>query len=180
MKRNGLKVIAILLIAMGIGGAIALSREGKVAAASATSDPHWGALQFLSGTWVAAIDGKPESSSYTFAPEMNGHELVRRCSTGCNSGPMGPGYSDVLYIYKAAADQPYRAIFFDTEGHVLQYEISTPSANKAVFLSDGSVPGPRFQLTYELDGGTMNGKFEMLPPGGGPARQLSAWSGTKR
>jgi len=93
---------------------------------------------------------------------------------------MSAGYSDILYIYKASADQPYRAIFFDTEGHVLQYEISTPAPNKAVFVSDGSVPGPRFQLTYELVGGTMSGKFEMLPPGGGAARQLSAWSGAKK
>jgi hypothetical protein len=115
-----------------------------------------------------------------FAPELKGHVLVRRCATGCDNGPMGAGYSDILYIYKNSPDQTYRAIFFDTEGHVLQYQISTPSANKAVFLSDGSVPGPRFQLTYELVGGTMSGKFEMLAPGGAAARQLSAWSGAKK
>jgi len=179
MKRGMKDTLAAILLAAMCVGWMTVRLTANAAANAADEDKSWGELQFLKGTWGAAIDGKTESSSYTFAPELKGHVLVRRCATGCDNGPMGAGYSDVLYIYQVAPGQPYRAIFFDTEGHVLQYAIATPAPNKAVFLSD-EAPGPRFQLTYQLVDGTMQGKFEMLPPGGGAARQLSAWSGTKK
>jgi hypothetical protein len=146
----------------------------------AADEPSWGPLQFLSGTWGAGENGKPEASTYSFLPEFKGHVLVRRCVSGCDQGPMGAGYSDILYVYSAAPGQPYRAIFFDSVGHVLQYDVSSPSLNKAVFLSDASAPGPRFRLTYELADGKMVGTFEMLPPGGAPAQTLSSWSGARK
>jgi hypothetical protein len=148
--------------------------------AQASDDASWGPLQFLVGSWGAGEGGKPEASTYAFQPELKGHVLVRRCVAGCDQGPMGADYSDILYVYPAGPGQGYRAIFFDSEGHVLHYDVAVPAANKAVFLSDGQTPGPQFRLSYELANGKMAGTFEMLPPGGSPARVLSAWSGTKK
>jgi hypothetical protein len=166
-------ITAAVVIGMMAGG-------GGSLAAKAEDAPSWGPLQFLMGIWGAGENDKAETATYAFQPELQGHVLVRRCVTGCDSGPMGPGYSDILYVYGRGTGQGYRAIFFDSIGHVLQYEISTPTANSALFLSDGSTPGPRFRLSYTLSGGKMTGKFEMLPPGGGEARQLSEWSGSKK
>ena len=177
MKRIGAIAILAAALAMACG---AWRGSDVKAQATAAGETSWGGLQFLVGTWGAAVHGKAEGSTYTFAPELNGHVLVRRCATGCDKGPMGPNYSDVLYVYKAANGQADRAIFFDSEGHVLQYDVTSSTPGKAVFLSDGSTPGPRFQLTYEMAGGVMKGKFEMLPPGGAPAKQLSEWSGAKK
>jgi hypothetical protein len=64
----------------------------------------------------------------------------------------------------APSDAP-RAIYFDTEGHVIRYNVTFPATNKAVFESDGTQPGPRFRLSYWLDSSTLNGKFEVAPSG---------------
>jgi hypothetical protein len=51
-------------------------------------------------------------------------------------------------------------MYFDTEGHVIRYTVSFPSADAAVFDSAGS-PGPRYRLSYQLAGEKLNGKFEV-------------------
>jgi hypothetical protein len=168
------------LLSLILASAILLPGASARFSTRAADEPSWGPLQFLAGTWGAGENGKPEASTYSFLPELKGHVLVRRCVSGCDQGPMGAGYSDILYVYSATPGQPYRAIFFDSVGHVLQYDVSSPSPDKAVFLSDASAPGPRFRLTYELTAGKMLGTFEMLPPGGAPAQVLSSWSGAKK
>jgi hypothetical protein len=178
-KTQNIKRISTALFLI-MAAAILFSSASPRLNLHAADEPTWGPLQFLTGTWGAAESGKPEASAYSFLPELKGHVLVRRCVSGCDQGPMGAGYSDILYLYSAAPGQPYRAIFFDSVGHVLQYDVSSPSPNKAVFLSDASAPGPRFRLTYELAAGKMLGTFEMLPPGGAPAQVLSSWSGAKK
>jgi hypothetical protein len=67
----------------------------------------------------------------------------------------------VIYTEQPANPQ---AIYFDSEGHVIRYNISLVAENKAVFESEESQPGPRY-LTYSLDGPVLNGKFEITPPG---------------
>jgi hypothetical protein len=58
-----------------------------------------------------------------------------------------------------------RAIYFDNEGHVINYSVSAPAPGNVIFLSDPAVPGPQFRLTYALKDGVMSGKFQMHMPG---------------
>ena len=51
--------------------------------------------------------------------------------------------------------------YFDNEGHVIHYDVSTPSPTSVVLLSDSSQPGPQFRLAYELKGQIMYGTFQM-------------------
>src|ERR1022692_1554974 len=77
-----------------------------------------------------------------------------------------PAYSDdLMVIYLDAPNDTPRAIYFDTEGHVIRYNLSFPSAKRAVFESDGSQPGPKYRLTYWMDGASLNGQFEVAVPG---------------
>jgi hypothetical protein len=39
-------------------------------------------------------------------------------------------------------------MYFDNEGHVIHYNVSTPDATTVVFLSDASGAGPQFRLMY--------------------------------
>jgi hypothetical protein len=85
-----------------------------------------------------------------------------------------------LYVYVEAPGQPLKAIYFDSEGHVIHYDISTPAPATAVFLSDGSVPGPQFRVVYTLKESIMSGKFQMRMPGQAEWHSYLEWSGVKK
>lgn len=156
---------------------------GAQTAASAPGDP-WSALNFLKGTWRAktlgGAAGAAVTGGYTFAMELKGHVLARHTSSAKCKGPadFDCEHSDLLYIYQDAPGKPVKAIYFDNEGHVIHYEVSTPAPTRAVFVSDASLPGPRFRLAYELKGAVMFGRFETLMPGETEWKSYLDWSGT--
>lgn len=153
---------------------------------TASITASWKSLQFLMGTWEAKTqDGSAEaavSGTYTFALDLRNHILARHSS---NDGYKGPAdfdceHGDLLYVYQDAPRQPFKAIYFDNEGHVIHYDVSTPTATTALFLSDASQPGPQFRLMYELKGSTMNGRFQMRAPGQAEFKSYLEWSGVKK
>jgi hypothetical protein len=153
---------------------------------TAGSPVSWKPLEFLIGTWEAKSQGgsagAASSGTYSFQLELRGHVLVRHST---NAGCKGPAdfdceHSDILYVYPSASGQPYKAIYFDNEGHVIHYNVSTPSPGSAVFLSSPSAPGPQFRLTYQLKGSTMHGAFQMRMPGQPEFRSYLEWSGVKK
>lgn len=171
------KVFAIALLCV----ATTLFAQSAPAPAS---DP-WTTLAFLEGTWEAKAQGPAGASAsgtYTFRPELANHILARHSTS--NAGCKGPAsfdceHGDLLYIYVDAPGQPLKAIYFDNEGHVLHYDVSTPTPATAIFLSDASHPGPQFRLVYERKGSVMSGKFQMHMPGQTEWKSYLEWSGTK-
>ena len=83
-------------------------------------------------------------------------------------------------MYQEARDQPLKAIYFDNEGHVIHYDVSTPDLGLAVFISDGSRSGPQFRLVYELKDAVMSGRFQMRMPGQAEWKSYLEWSGAKK
>jgi hypothetical protein len=151
-----------------------------------TGKEQWNALRFLEGTWDAKTQGGTSgatvSGGYVFRKELSGSVMARHSS---NAGCKGPDdfnceHGDLLYIYRDSPGQPLKAIYFDNEGHVIHYGVSTPTDNSAVFLSDASAPGPHFRLAYELKGGVMFGKFQMQMPGKTEWTSYLEWSGGRR
>jgi hypothetical protein len=149
--------------------------------AQAPSDA-WAPLRFLIGTWDArSLNGDVQSSgTYLFQTELRGHVLARHSATKDCKGPLDFDceHSDILYIY--AEGPVYKAIYFDNEGHVIHYNVSTPAPATAVFLSDEKQPGPQFRLAYELKNGVMNGKFQIKVPGQAEFRSYLEWTGGKK
>jgi hypothetical protein len=152
--------------------------------APAPAPDLWKQLQFLIGTWEAKTQGgaagAASSGLYSFQLELRNHVLARHTS---NTGCKGPAdfdcdHADLLYVYRDPAGQPYKAIYFDSEGHVIHYDVSIPAPTTAVFLS--SQPGPQFRLSYELKGSTMYGKFQVRPPGQTEFKSYLEWSGDKK
>jgi hypothetical protein len=86
----------------------------------------------------------------------------------------------LLYVFSDGPVQPLKAIYFDNEGHVIHYKVSTPDAGTAVFLSDGSQPGPAFQLVYQSKDAAMLGRFQMRMPGQTEWKSYLEWSGAKQ
>lgn len=149
------------------------------------NDP-WKSVAFLEGTWeakTAGDSGVTAIGTYTFRLELGNHILARHSTSG--AGCKGPAafdcdHGDLLYLFQDAPGQPLKAIYFDNEGHVIHYDVTTPDAAVAVFLSDGTQPGPQFRLMYERKGASMSGKFQMRMPGQGEWKSYLEWSGAQR
>jgi len=153
---------------------------------AAAATDNWDSLRFLIGSWEAKTQGGSAgaagSGTYIFQPELRGHVLARHStSVGCE-GPadFNCEHGDLLYIYREAPGGPTKAIYFDNEGHVIKYDVTTPAPNTAVFLSPASQPGPQFRLVYELKDRTMQGRFQMRMPGQDEFRSYLEWSGGKK
>jgi hypothetical protein len=169
------QILSLLLVAL------------PVAAQSTPSSPidPWQALSFLQGTWEAKAtggQGVSATGTYTFRNELRDKILARHSMR--DAGCKGPAsfdcdHDDLLYIYQDAPGHSLKAIYFDNEGHVIHYDVSTPDATTAIFLSDGSQPGPQFRLMYELKGAVMSGKFQMRMPGQTEWKSYLEWSGSR-
>jgi hypothetical protein len=120
-------------------------------AANLAAQNPWAPLNFLIGRWEAKTQGGSAGASaaggYVFQPELRNHVLARHSSkSGCTgAADFDCEHEDLLYIYPAG--RAYKAIYFDSEGHVIHYDVSIPSPATAVFLSDPSRPGPQFRLS---------------------------------
>jgi hypothetical protein len=168
-------------------GAILLCGAGLWAQnAPAASEDTWKSLRFLIGKWEAKTQGgsagASSSGTYTFQLELRDHVLTRRVASGECKGPSGFDceHQDLLHVYRDSPEKAYRAIYFDNEGHVIRYEVSTPAPGIAVFVSEASQPGPRFRLVYELKETVMFGKFEMRMPGQAEFRPYLEWQGRRK
>jgi hypothetical protein len=164
--------------------ALALMQNDR--AVSASADP-WKALAFLEGTWDAQVQagsaGAQSNGKYTFKPELKHHVLVRSSET--DAACKGPAsfdcrHSDVLYVYQEAENPALKAIYFDNEGHVIHYDVSTPDPTTAIFISKASPSKPQFRLIYELKNAVMSGRFQMGLGGQAEWKSYLEWSGAKR
>ncbi|HEY0785844.1 MAG TPA: hypothetical protein VGD62_08215, partial [Acidobacteriaceae bacterium] len=151
----------------------------------ATQPATWKSLSFLEGTWEAKAQGAggaQVSGLYTFQSELGGHILARHSSTDPNcKGPVSFDceHGDLLYIFEDGPGGALKAIYFDNEGHVIHYDVSTPTATTALFLSEPG-PGPKFRLTYERKGALMSGAFQMQAPRQTEWRSYLEWSGARK
>jgi hypothetical protein len=117
----------------------------------------WKQLEFLVGQWTGVAGEKDTQigagqGTFSFALDLNNKIIVRRNSAQYTSGIT---HDDLLIIYVEGSP---RAIYFDSEGHVIRYNIAVPSENKVIFESDGA---PKYRLTYWLDRESLNGTFEI-------------------
>jgi hypothetical protein len=141
----------------------------------------WKKLDFLLGDWIGMAGEKdsslgPGQGAFSFKAELNQKIIVRRNNAQYDSGEK---HDDLMVIYAENAGAAPHAIYFDSEGHVIRYGLAFPATNRVVFESDGSQPGPRYRLTYWLEGTELKGRFEVAPPSSDYKTYLS-WSSKKR
>jgi hypothetical protein len=150
-------------------------------APNAAADP-FKPLAFLEGTWDANVQNNAAvkvSGRYTFNRELDGHVFARHSTNDANCkapANFDCSHSDLLYVFQDAPGSPLKADYFDNEGHVIHYDVSTPTPTTVVFLSTPG-PGPQFRLSYELSAGVMTGKFQMHMPDQSEWRTYLEWSG---
>ncbi len=144
-------------------------------------------LDFLAGTWEAKTQAgsasAAASATYTFQRELKGHVFARHTeSYGACIGPaaFNCDHGDLLYVYTGAGTSTLKAIYFDNEGHVIHYQVSTPTPTTAIFISDNHEPGPQFRLVYELKDSILFGKFQIRMPGQVDWKSYLEWNGPKQ
>lgn len=139
-------------------------------------------LDFLIGDWDA-VRAKPDDGSgkTTFSRALQDRVIERKniADYPAAAGRPASRHDDLMLIY-ATADA-VRADYFDNEGHVIHYAVTSPAANQAVFVSDATPSAPRYRLTYKLGSdGQLEGQFEVAPPGQADAfKPYLAWKSTK-
>jgi hypothetical protein len=123
-------------------------------------------LSFLLGEWVTTGAPGQATGTASFARGLQERVILRTSFAEYPASPAGGAsrHDDLLVIYTAG--EGVRADYFDSEGHVIRYAVGTPSAGRAVFLSDPLPNEPRYRLSYLLGhAGELRGEFAIAAAG---------------
>ncbi len=116
-------------------------------------NPSWEKVNWLIGKWVGSGQGKPGqgSGTFSFEKELDGNIIVRKSHSEIqkDSTQKAFGHDDLMILYHEGTNYFSKAIYFDNEGHNIQYEISF-SQKSMILLSKKSNGTPAFRLTYTL------------------------------
>lgn len=129
---------------------------------------NWNKWEYLIGEWLNYGNGLPEQGkgSFSFTKDLGGQILVRKNHTefSASEKQTASTHDDMLIIYPDNNGNPIKAIYFDNEGHILNYAISY-SDSSIVLLHEQKQSFPGFRLTYsKLNNKTVNVKFEISYP----------------
>jgi hypothetical protein len=125
----------------------------------------WAKWNFLLGEWVGEGNGQPGqgSGSFSFSFDLDGKVLVRKNHTVFPETKEKEAsiHNDLMFIYPDFNNSVSKAIYFDNEGHVINYSI-TYSENSIILISETIPNVPIFKLSYFIiDNDTINVKFEI-------------------
>lgn len=131
-----------------------------------TSSDYWG---WLIGEWTGEGSGQPGQGggTFVFSYDLDQKVIVRKSHSEYPGSVSKPAliHDDLMVIYSDFNGSPTKAIYFDNEGHIINYTI-TYSEKTIVFTSDRIPNVTVFRLTYALlENGTVNTKFEMSQDG---------------
>jgi hypothetical protein len=126
-------------------------------------------LGFLIGEWRPEGAGQPgvATGTATFALGLQGRVITRKSFAAYPASPGKAAYrhDDLMIIY-AADSTTVRADYFDNEGHVIHYRVTSAADSQATFVSEIEAAAPRYRLTYTLTPDSLlKGRFEIAPPG---------------
>lgn len=131
--------------------------------------PSWDQWSWLTGEWVGEGSGQPGTGggTFSFKTDLDQNILVRKSHSEypATAGKSKVIHDDLMVVYPDFAGTPSKAIYFDNEGHTINYSITY--SDKSIILTSDKIPNvPTFRLTYSLiDTETVNTKFEMSQDG---------------
>ncbi len=142
---------------------------GMIATGFSQQKPSWDRWSWLTGEWVGEGSGKPGDGggTFSFKTDLDQNILVRKSHSEYPATANKPQviHDDLMVVYPDFSGTPAKAIYFDNEGHTINYSITY--SDKSIILTSDKIPNvPIFRLTYSLiDNETVNTKFEMSQDG---------------
>jgi len=156
-----------ILLLVAFAGQLLLSYASR----AQESAKEWPGFEYLIGDWVGEGGGQPGQGTggFTFLPDLQNHVLVRKSHATYPATKERPAFAhdDLTVVYRDSDDAPPRAVYFDSEGHVIHYSVTVSADRKTIeFVSEPTPSSPRYRLTYLMTGsGDLTLKFEIAPPG---------------
>jgi len=134
-------------------------------AGSAPMAPKFGARwKALIGEWKGENQAGGASGGCGFHFDLGEHVIVR--TNHAELSASAPAHDDLMVLSPEAAPDKAKAVYWDNEGHMIEYAAEWGAdGNTLTFLSKPA-PGPQFRLIYKkIDADTLTVTFEMAPPG---------------
>lgn len=138
---------------------------------ASSAENFWEAWQSLIGDWVGEGQGRPGNGAgnFSFNFDLQKKVIVRRnrADYPASPGRVASSHEDLMVIYPKESGKQIQAIYFDSEGHVIDYTAQfSPDRQVLTFLSEAVPSRPRFRLSYtKAEKSTLKVKFERAPPG---------------
>jgi len=130
---------------------------------------NWNKWDWLMGEWLGEGGGQlgESTGTFSFSLDLDKKILVRKSHTEFPATDKKPKaiHEDLMIVYSDNSGNPTKAIYFDNEGHTINYSISY--ADKSIILTSEKIQNaPISRLTYSLlDDKKVNTKFEMSQDG---------------
>jgi hypothetical protein len=124
---------------------------------------------WLMGEWIGEGSGQPGKGggTFSFSYDLDKKIIVRKSHSEYPPVNNKPAviHDDLMIIYTDFNGNQSKAIYFDNEGHTINYQITY--SEKSIVLTSVNIPIiPIFRLTYSLvNSGTIDTKFEMSQDG---------------
>jgi hypothetical protein len=156
-----------VLLLVAVAGLWPLS----IASGTQETTGGWGLFEYLLGDWVGEGGGQPGQGTgeFSFHLDLQSRILVRKSYAAYPATKDRPAFrhEDLMVVYRESDNAPPRALYFDSEGHVIHYSVAASADKKTIeFLSEVSPSSPRYRLTYVKTGSdTLTFRFEIAPPG---------------
>lgn len=148
---------------------LTLALFGFLNAGFAQQKINWGKWNQLTGEWKGEGSGRPGQGdgtfSFTFGLDKNVIERRSHSEYPATQNKPLIVHDDLMIVYPDFGGNPTKAIYFDNEGHIIQYTITY--ADESIVLTSSKMPNvPVFRLTYTLlNSETVNTKFEISTDG---------------
>ena len=142
---------------------------GYMLLCSGQENPAWDKWNWIIGDWRGEGSGQPGQGSGTFSFffDLDKNIIVRKSHSvyPATAGKPQIIHDDLMIIYSDPAASLDKAIYFDNEGHTINYTVAYKE--KSILLTSDKIPDrPVFRLAYTLlDDETVKTSFEMSQDG---------------
>jgi hypothetical protein len=142
---------------------------GFITTCFAQTNPTWEKWSWLIGEWGGEGSGQPGQGggTFSFKTDLDQKILVRKSHSEYPATANKPKvvHDDLMVVYPDYSGSPVKAIYFDNEGHTINYSITY--SGQSIALTSDKIPNiPVFRLTYTLlENEIVNTKFEMSQDG---------------
>ncbi len=130
---------------------------------------NWDKWSWLMGEWIGEGGGQPGQGggTFSFSFDLDKNIIVRKSHSEYPATDNKPKtiHDDLMIVYFDASDSSIKAIYFDNEGHIINYSVMY--TDKSITLTSLKTTNtPIFRLTYDLlENEIVNTRFEMSRDG---------------